>query len=219
MNIAVILAAGTGQRFGSYKQFARLNDKPVITYALEKFNCSKKISRIIVVTIKTKLSHVQYLVRQYRFEKVSDIIIGGKERQDSVLKALDVLPDHGYVAIHDACRPLFADKIIVKGFGLVRNYQALIPVIPLTDTVKIIKRNKVIRTIDRKDLYCVQTPQFFEINLLKKAYLQAEADKFYATDDAGIIEHYGHQIQTISGNRENIKITEKQDLEILRYLL
>lgn len=219
MNIAIILAAGKGSRFGSPKQFALIKNKPVISYSLEKFNRAPDVNRIIVVTAKSKISYVSQLAKRYRFHKISDVIAGGKERQDSVKAALQILPDLGYVTIHDAARPLFNKNLIEQGFRQVKKLKAVIPVLPIRDTIKKVKDDKVIKTIDRTQLYYVQTPQFFEIKLLKKVYQKAYQDNYYATDDANLFERVKYEVYTIDGNKQNIKITDKQDLEIIKNFL
>ncbi len=219
MNIAVVLAAGTGKRFGSLKQFALVKNRPLIYYSLIKFEQSEHVNRIIVVTIKSKLAYLKQLAKKYHLHKVTDIIEGGKERQDSVLNALKILPANGYITIHDSARPLFNTAIIRQGFINVRKHKSVITVLPIQDTVKKVKQHKIIRTIDRSNLYYVQTPQFFDVRLLKQAYQKAYRDKFYATDDAGIIEHSNYKVFAIPGNRENMKITDKQDLQLVRRLL
>lgn len=219
MNFAIILAAGKGQRYGSKKQFAILKDKPVIYYSLQKFNQSRMTNKIIVVTLTKRIPFIKQLVKKYKFTKVSNIIAGGKERQDSVANALKLLPNHGFVAIHDAVRPMITHELIKRGYKLAKREQACIPVIPLQDTVKEIKDDSVTATLNRSNLYHVQTPQFFNINLLKKAYIKAKKEKYYATDDANLVERLGHKVYTFAGLKQNMKITDKTDLKIISSIL
>ncbi|MBS4015810.1 MAG: 2-C-methyl-D-erythritol 4-phosphate cytidylyltransferase [Candidatus Latescibacteria bacterium] len=219
MNIAVILAAGKGKRFGQAKQFVLIKDKPVIIYSLEKFNQSELIDRIVVVTTKNKVAHVQQLIKTYHLSKITDIIVGGKERQDSIFNALKILPDTGYVAIHDSARPLFNPDLIAQGFKQVKKHQACIPVLPVADTIKQVKLNKIVQTLDRADLYYAQTPQFFSLKLIKKAYHKAYQEKYYATDDAGLVERTRQKIYAITGHKQNIKITEPSDLDLIENYL
>jgi 2-C-methyl-D-erythritol 4-phosphate cytidylyltransferase len=218
MNYAIILASGQGKRFGGLKQFLMLRNKPVILYSLEKFEASNDVNQILIVTLKSKISYLEELINQHRLHKVSAIITGGLERQDSVNNALKILPDKGYVAIHDAARPLLTQTIITRGFRLVRKYPACIPVVPIYDTVKEVKDGWVQKTLDRSSLYSVQTPQFFELGLLKKAYEHAYKKNLYQNDDAGIIELLGYPVYTFLGDKVNIKITDQKDLELLKCL-
>ncbi|MCS7258936.1 MAG: 2-C-methyl-D-erythritol 4-phosphate cytidylyltransferase [candidate division WOR-3 bacterium] len=218
MNFAIILAAGRGQRFGGLKQFLMVNKKPLIYYSIVKFNRSPFVDKIILVTLQEKINYLKMLASKYQLNKTQAVIAGGKERQDSVYNALKLLPDNGYVAIHDAVRPLVSLSLIKKGFLLVKKHRACIPVLPIYDTVKEVKNHRVIKTLERSQLYYVQTPQFFEIALLKKAYAHAYKQNIYQTDDAGIVEFLGTPVFTFEGEKTNIKITEKNDLIIIKKL-
>lgn len=219
MNFAVILAAGRGQRFGKRKQFALIKDKPVIYYSIKKFEDAKEVYQIIIVTNKDRIKYIKRLIKKYNFSKTKNIIVGGKERQDSMHNALKILPNQGYVVIHDAVRPLIDNKLIKQGFELVKKYQACIPAIPIQDTIKEIHHNVVNKTLNRANLYQIQTPQFFNIRLLKKAYTKAKKEKYYATDDANLVERLHLKVYAIPGLKQNIKITDKTDLKIINSIL
>lgn len=219
MNYSVILAAGKGKRFGKEKQFNIIKNKPVIFYSIKTFNKCPVIDEIIVVTNKEKIQYVKTFVKRYRFRKVTNVIIGGKERQDSMRNALKILPNKGYVAIHDSARPLLTQETIINGFDCVKRYQASIPVIPIQDTIKQVKNGVVVKTLDRSKLCYVQTPQFFELGLLKKAYQKADKENYYATDDASLVERLGTKVHTFQGLKQNIKITDKKDVELIKALL
>jgi 2-C-methyl-D-erythritol 4-phosphate cytidylyltransferase len=219
MNFAVILAAGQGKRFGREKQFVLINNKPVIYYSIQKFNQSPVIDKIIIVTLKNYIPFLRQLVKKYKFDKVSDIIVGGAQRQDSVKNVLRVLPEKGYVAIHDAARPNFKSKLVSQGFRMVSKTKACIPVIPVQDTIKIAEKNSIKETLDRKKLYIAQTPQFFDVELLKNAYDEVYQEQYYASDDANLIERLGRKVYTIAGSKQNIKITDKEDLPLIKVLL
>jgi 2-C-methyl-D-erythritol 4-phosphate cytidylyltransferase len=219
MNFAVILAAGAGKRFGKEKQFVKINNLPVIYYSIKAFNQSPVIDKIIIVTKKERISYLRQLVKKYNFSKVESIVEGGLKRQDSMRNALKVLPDKGNVAIHDSARPLLNISMIAQGFRFVKKYKAVIPVLPVTDTIKQVKNDFVIKTIDRTDLSYVQTPQFYELSLLKKAYLKAEHTNYYATDDANLIERLWKKVYVVPGLKQNIKITDQEDLALVKKLL
>lgn len=219
MNFAIILAAGKGRRFGKEKQFAILNKKPLIYYSIQKFNTSLSVDKITIVTTKNRIDFIKKLITKYNFYKVREVIIGGRERQDSASNAISILPDKGYVAIHDSARPLITLDLIKQGFKVCKTYKAAIPILPVLDTIKTVNQNKISKTIDRSQLCLVQTPQFFEINLLKAAYQKAKKDKYYATDDANLIERLGIKVMTFPGLKQNIKITDKVDLKLVKAFL
>ncbi|MCX7785493.1 MAG: 2-C-methyl-D-erythritol 4-phosphate cytidylyltransferase [candidate division WOR-3 bacterium] len=218
MNYAIVLAAGKGKRFGKEKQFALIRRKPVLYYAIKMFQQSSCVDKIIVAVQKRHLSRVATLIKRNNFSKVSALVIGGKHRQDSVHNALKALPDTGYVAIHDAVRIGLSNELIEQGFNYCQKYKACIPVVPIEDTVKVVRHNIVKKTLDRSKLCLAQTPQFFEIGLLKRAYQKAYQDKYYATDDAQLLERIKVKIYTIPGAKLNLKITDRIDLEILKHL-
>jgi len=219
MNFAVILAAGVGKRFGKEKQFVKINNLPIIYYSIKAFNQSAVVDKIIIVTKKERIGYLRKLIKRYNFSKVEKIVEGGLKRQDSMRNALKILPDKGYVAIHDSARPLLIQSMIARGFRLVKKYKAVIPVLSVIDTIKQIKNDFVLKTIDRTDLYYVQTPQFFELGLVKKAYTKALWEDYYATDDANLIEHLWKKVYVMPGLKQNIKITDKQDLLLIKKLL
>lgn len=219
MNTAIILAAGQGRRFGRLKQFIILKGKPVVYYSLFKFSRSPCVDNIIVVTLKSKISYLNKLIKKYNFSKISNVVIGGETRQDSVANALKLILSKGYVAIHDAARPNFSERFIQVGFKLVKKFKAIIPVIPITDTIKMINHNEVIQTIDRNSLYYVQTPQFFELDLIKKAYNFAAQQKYNTTDDASLIEKLGLKVYILKGTKSNIKLTDYEDFILLKKII
>jgi 2-C-methyl-D-erythritol 4-phosphate cytidylyltransferase len=219
MNFAVILAAGKGKRFGKEKQFVLIKNKPVIYYSILKFNKSPIVQKIIIVVSKDRVHYLKNMIKKYNLSKVSSVIVGGIARQDSMRNALELLPEKGYVVIHDAARPLFSKTLIRQGFNFAEKFQTCIPVIPIQDTIKKVKNSIVIKTINRSDLYCIQTPQFYEIRLLKKAYNKACQVNYYATDDANLVEQVGFKVHTIPGQKQNIKITDTEDLELIKALI
>lgn len=214
----IILAAGKGKRFGSLKQFFFIKNKPLFIYsviAFEKSVCDE----IFIVTLRNKKRDVQNWVKDLSFLKVKKVIIGGEERFHSVMKALRFLPNEGYVAIHDASRPLVTPDFINRGFKLVEKYKAVIFGIKSEDTLKTVFNNKVIATLDRNYIYRVQTPQFFEIEIIKKAYQLAKKEKWKGTDDAYFLEKAGFSIYLFAGNKKNLKVTTKEDLELINTLI
>ncbi|MEO0115905.1 MAG: 2-C-methyl-D-erythritol 4-phosphate cytidylyltransferase [candidate division WOR-3 bacterium] len=220
MNFGLIVAAGKGERFGGTKQFFLLDGKPVVLHTIETFVHSRSIDQIVLVVNEPKIRYIETLLDLHEIKKkIKAVIGGGKERQDSVWNGLKALPNRGMVAIHDGVRPLLDTKILATGFTLCRTHKAVITALPITDTIKEVKDSRVVRTVDRANLYLVQTPQFYEIGLIKKAYEKAMADKFYATDDSTLVERLGVAVQIIPGSSANIKITNRDDLKLVEKIV
>lgn len=216
---AVLVAAGKGRRFGGLKQFYSYNDRPLFLYALDNFETNKNINKITVVVPINSIKYVTRTIKEWRFKKVHNIIAGGKRRQNSVLNALNnIKTNSGIVIIHDGVRPVVTDKLINKGIKLCRKYRAVIFGSKISDTVKGAKNNRVTRTISRNNLYLIQTPQFFDINLLKNAYKSANLSVEY-TDEAAMLESLEIPVYLFQGDRFNIKITRRNDLKILSKIL
>jgi 2-C-methyl-D-erythritol 4-phosphate cytidylyltransferase len=221
MNFGLIVAAGKGERFGGTKQFFLLDGKPVVQHVVEAFVRCRCIDQIILVVNEPKINYIEILIELNEIKKIRAVVSGGTERQDSVWNGLQALPPtaKGFIAIHDGVRPLFEPKILAQGFALCRNYQAVICAIPVTDTIKEAKENKILKTLERSNLYLIQTPQFYEIELIKKAYQKAMKDKFYATDDSALVERLGVTVQVLPGSNANIKITNREDLRLVERLI
>lgn len=213
-NHALIVAAGQGRRFGKEKQFTRIHGRPVLIHTLLVFQECQKISTITLVVPASRLPYAKKLMKTWGITKITHIQPGGKRRQDSVLKALTTMKGKkGVVVVHDGVRPCLTPALLLRGIRLCQKHKALIPVRPVPETIKKVKNNKVIRTIPRKNLYLAQTPQFFNINLLLKAYTKANKNVEY-TDDAAVVEALGVPVYCFAGDETNIKITHKKDLEL-----
>jgi 2-C-methyl-D-erythritol 4-phosphate cytidylyltransferase len=221
MNFGLIVAAGKGKRFGGTKQFFVLDGKPVVLHALEAFERSRIIDQIILVTNEHKVNYMETLIELHEIKKIKTIVSGGEQRQDSVWQGLQIIPEkaQGYVAIHDGVRPCVETKLLAQGFASCRIHKAVIYGLPIADTLKEANDGVILQTLDRSNLYLVQTPQFYEIQLIKKAYQQAIKDNFYATDDSALVERLGHKVHILPGNKSNIKITNREDLRLVQKLL
>ncbi len=158
---------------------------------------------------------------KYNFSKVQKIIDGGETRQDSVYNGLKALsPDVDIVVIHDGARPLVEETLIQDSIEAAQKNGAVIAAIPLKDTVKKSQKNFFIKeTLNREEIWRAQTPQTFKYDMILSAYHQAYKDKFCATDDAAIVERYGHKVKMIIGSEENIKITTPFDIIIAENFL
>ncbi|KPJ73847.1 hypothetical protein AMJ52_02845 [candidate division TA06 bacterium DG_78] len=218
-NYAVIVAAGRSTRFGQTKQFYPFKGRPLILYALDPFETNAHINDIIVVVPRQRITYTRYLIKKWGYKKIRHIVAGGTRRQDSVLCGLNTLKrQSGIVAIHDGCRPIGVSNLISRGIKLCYKYQAVIFGILVHDTIKRVKKYRVQNTVSRSNLYLIQTPQFFSINLIKRAYAQADLSIDY-TDEAAILESLGWPVYCFTGNRFNIKITEVSDLRTINTLL
>ena len=235
---AVIVAAGTGKRMNNSvkKQYMEIAGSPVLYYTLMAFEKSE-VDEIVIVTGEDDIPYVkEQIVEGYGIKKVTAICAGGKERCDSVYEGIkqilnvegtDGCPD-GYVLIHDGVRPLVTPEFINSCIASVKKYGACIPGVPEKDTVKEADDNMdVVRTPDRKKMYRIQTPQCFDLALIKEAF-----EKYYGentrvgagsaamTDDAMLVEKYtGHKVKIIEGDDKNIKITTPEDIGLAEYYL
>lgn len=212
-NYAIIVAAGKGRRFGQAKQFYPLQGRPLLLYALDPFETNTNISYIIIVVPQRRITQIRTLIEKNRYKKVRYIVAGGERRQDSVLNGLNTIKKKsGIVVIHDGCRPIVASTLINRGIKLCQKYRAVIFGVPVNDTIKRVKKYLVQSTVPRSGLYLIQTPQFFDLDLIKKAYARADNSTDY-TDEAAILESLGWPVYCSPGDRFNIKITEKGDLK------
>jgi 2-C-methyl-D-erythritol 4-phosphate cytidylyltransferase len=212
---AIIPAAGLGIRMGSSvpKQFLLLDGKPILHHTLSVLDQCSIVNEIILVVSEKEVTKAQQEI-QGSHPKVTKVIAGGKERQDSVgngLQSLDSEAD--IVVIHDGVRPFVSPGLIRKTVEAARDFGSAITAIPISDTIKKVNgEGQVERTVDRGGLWRVQTPQTFRVSLLKEAFEKARADNFYGTDESSLIEHLGKEVKVIPGSEFNIKITRSEDL-------
>lgn len=218
--VAVVLAAGKGKRMGSDvpKQYIELDNKPIVYYSLNIFQESEVIDEIILVTGEDEIEYCRTdIVLKYGLSKVTNIIEGGKERYDSVYKAIQSICNCDFVFIHDGARPFIEDKIISKLYHAVKEYQACVVGVKTKDTVKIANQDEWIASTPNRDLiWNVQTPQVFEYGLIKVAYERLIKNGCEnVTDDAMVVENMLQQkVKLVEGNDQNIKVTTPFDLVI-----
>jgi 2-C-methyl-D-erythritol 4-phosphate cytidylyltransferase len=224
-NIAIILASGSGSRFGSKlpKQFVRLAGKPVIQYTIEAFENSDCIDEIIIVSKEDYIDFIYEIINTQLFKKVSKVVIGGAQRYDSTLSALKAIDsDEANLIIHDAVRPFVSEDIINRCVTALRSFNAVDVVVDATDTIVRV-RDEIIQDIpDRRFLKRGQTPQAFKKTTLEKAYGLFMKDKEkIASDDCGIVLKYlsEEKICTVNGEEENFKITHQQDIYLADNLI
>lgn len=224
MDYIIIVAGGKGLRMGADipKQFLPVGGKPVLMRTLERFREYAADLQIILVLPKTQQDYWRELCQQYNFDVEYTLANGGETRFHSVQNGLALVPDdaEGVVGVHDGVRPFPSVEVIRNCYETARTAKAVIPVIPIVETVRhLVSESNVQRsiTVPRGDYRLVQTPQTFDIQLLKAANRQPYNDGF--TDDASVVEAYGFDITLVEGNRENIKITTPFDMTIAEALL
>jgi len=207
----IIVSAGKGIRMGGVeKQFLPLNGVPIFLYSVKTFASLEEIEKIILVLPEEKLKYIEHLIREFEIKRDIIITAGGEERQDSVREGLKNV-ESDIVLIHDGVRPFVSPTLIQKIIENVERYGAVIPAIPVPDTIKRVEKNQVVATLNRDEIYAVQTPQGFEKEIIQEAYEFAYQDGFYGTDDAFLIERLGIGVKIIEGEPFNIKITRKED--------
>jgi 2-C-methyl-D-erythritol 4-phosphate cytidylyltransferase len=226
--VAIVPAAGSGKRLGGRikKPFVILRGKPIIAHTLKALERCAAIDEIIIASEASSVKRFTSLVKKYRFNKVSDIVIGGKTREESVRNVLAALktparketgPSFDIVVVHDGARPLIDGATIAEAIRLADKFGACVVGAPETDTVKLVDSSLFIRkTLDRSRIYRAATPQAFKYDIIKKAY--ALKGKVRITDDAGLVEHLGNPVKLLVGPYRNIKITTKEDLKIAETL-
>lgn len=218
-NSVIIPAAGQGKRMGTSikKQYLKIGNKPIIAHTLEKFIQSKWIHEIIVVIAEEDRGYMNNeILNKYNFNKQIKLVIGGKERQESVYNGLiNISNKTEVVLIHDGARPFISEEEIQKVIEGVWTYGACIVGVRVKDTIKMIdKEGYIMDTPDRSKLWSIQTPQGFKKEIILKAHKKAKEDKYLGTDDGVLVERLGYRVKIIEGKYENIKITTTDDLLI-----
>jgi len=215
MDYVIIVAGGKGLRMGSDipKQFLPIGGKPVLMRTIERFRAYSKDLQIILVLPEAQQDYWQGLCKEYNFKVEYLLANGGQTRFHSVQNGLALVPDdaQGVIGVHDGVRPFPSIEVIRRCYETARTAKAVIPVIPIVETVC----NS--QAVPRDEYRLVQTPQTFDIQLLKAANRQPYNDGF--TDDASVVESYGHQITLVEGNRENIKITTPYDITVAEAII
>ncbi|TYB30993.1 MAG: 2-C-methyl-D-erythritol 4-phosphate cytidylyltransferase [Candidatus Mcinerneyibacterium aminivorans] len=219
MNLgAVILAGGSGRRMDCNikKQYLKINGESIFIISLKKLLNIKSIDQYVLVIPEEDKKFVSRILKENNIKNVK-IAYGGNRRQDSVVNGLKMLKSVESVLIHDSVRPFFKEQLINKGIKQLRNYSAVIPAIPLKDTIKKVENGVVSKTLDRSKLVAVQTPQFFDYKELLNLYEKFNNINF--TDDSYLFELKNKEVSIIMGLEENIKITTPVDYEIAKMLV
>lgn len=218
MEYIIIVAGGKGLRMGGDipKQFLPIGGKPVLMRTIERFREYSKDICVILVLPKAQQEYWHALCKQYDFQEEYVIANGGETRFHSVKNGLDLIPDdsEGTVGVHDGVRPFPSTDVIRRCYETARTAKAVIPVIPVVETLRHVEEK---RNVQRSEYRLVQTPQVFDIQLLKRANRQEYKEQF--TDDASVVESIGQDVTMVEGNRENIKITTPFDIKIAESIL
>ena len=215
MNIAIVVAAGSGKRFGAEKpkQFLEICGKPLLIHTLQKFSDCPAIDEIILVLAAEEIENFQPILAKYNFNKSIKLISGGQTRAASVfngLKSIDSLKAK-IVAVHDGARPLVTIEEITRTIETAKVSGAACLTAAVTDTIKEISGGKIVRTIDRSKLRRALTPQAFRFEIIKRAFENVDLSEA-ATDECFLVEKLGIEISAVEGSAENIKITTPEDL-------
>lgn len=226
MNIALVLAAGSGTRMNNEqpKQFILVNGKPLFLYSVETFQNNENIDAIVIATNKEYIEQVEELAKGY--SKVKSVIAGGETRQQSVYNGLKEIEkfignEKDLVLIHDSARPLVSERIINENVTLGKQFGAVDTVVQASDTIINSKDKETINEIlNRSELYQTQTPQTFEFGIIKKAHERALKDNVpNVTDDCKLVMHFGVDVHFARGDKLNFKVTTPEDLEMFKALV
>ncbi len=216
----VIPAAGQGKRMkaGKNKLFIELSGIPIIVYTLRVFEEDPDCRGIILSINPAEKDYFSQLIAAYGLKKVKKLVMGGKERQQSVYNGLQHAGEE-IILVHDGARPFINLGQISELTTAASLHGGAVIAVPVKDTIKKAANKKVLETVERSSLWAVQTPQAFRVSILKRAYEQAEAEAFLGTDDASLLERINEQVVIIEGNYDNIKITTQEDLYFAEAIL
>jgi len=222
MNTAIIVAAGSGTRFGGAKakQFLEIFGKPIVVYALERFEFCPSIDEIILVLPAAEIENFSKIAAKYNLKKLTKIVEGGETRAASVLNGFRAIDSKRceIVAVHDGARPLVTVEEISKTIDRARETGAACLAAKVTDTIKEIADGKIVRTVERANLRRALTPQTFRYEILRRAFEACKINEA-ATDESFLAENIGVEVSIVEGGAQNIKITRAEDLILAEILL
>ena len=213
---AVIAAAGISQRCeGEDKLFYRIKEKPVLAHTIDAFQKCDLINDIIIVAREDMFEPITDICTKYRFSKVSKVMKGGQTRTESVMNGIYAASKKAYlIAVHDGARPCVDVDTITRTIKTAKITQAAAPAIPITSTVKRVENTIISETVDREELFEIQTPQVFRLEIIKAALSNVLKKSIDITDDCRAAEIIGVPVHIVEGSRRNIKITTIEDLSI-----
>ena len=208
----VIVGAGSSRRMGTDKVFMALAEKPLLAWSVDVCQRCELVDQIVIVLNKSKLHLGRKLVAERGWSKVMEVCAGGDRRQDSVRQGLDKLRGCDWVLIHDGARPFLTLDLIGDGLKAARVTGSAVAAVPVKDTVKLGGSDLMVRgTLNRQELWAVQTPQVFRFDIITGAHQRVGSD---VTDDASMVEQLGHKVKLYMGSYNNIKITTPEDLAL-----
>jgi 2-C-methyl-D-erythritol 4-phosphate cytidylyltransferase len=208
----VIAGAGSSQRMGTDKVFLALVGKPLLAWSADVCQSCELVSQIVIVLNESKLDLGRRLVAEKGWTKVVEVCPGGDRRQDSVRQGLNKLRDCDWTIIHDGARPFITLDLIRRGLEVAQSTGAAVAAVPVKDTIKVGGSDFMVReTLNRQELWAVQTPQVFRFDIITKAHEQITGD---VTDDASMVEQMGYKVKLYMGSYGNIKITTPEDLAL-----
>jgi len=218
---AIIVAAGSSRRMGFNKLFAEIAGAPVIAHTIHAFERAGSVTEIIVVACDDRHTEIGKIACDQKFKKVRSIVTGGEHRQDSVRAGLAHLSAGAkYVSVHDAARPLITPERIERVFDQCRVHGAATLAEPINDTLKRADADLIVfGSVDRHQLYAMQTPQIFERSLIEGAYRAIYAENISVTDEVSAVERLGRKVALVLNDDFNLKITYPRDLLVAEFVL
>ncbi len=219
MNTAIIVAAGSGERFRSEtpKQFLELKGRAVLDRTIEQVSAAPSVDSIVLVLSSDRVD--EWTARQSDLPKVDSVVAGGSSRAESVLNGLKAVSERcDIVAVHDGARPMVSVDEIERVIEKAKETGAACLVAEVTDTIKSIRGGEIAATLDRSRLRRALTPQAFRLEVLKRAFDQADRNES-ATDDSYLVEKLGHPVAFVEGSPANIKITHPADLILVEAMM
>jgi 2-C-methyl-D-erythritol 4-phosphate cytidylyltransferase len=224
MNVAIVVAAGSGTRLGGNrpKQFLELDGIPIIIHALRQFERCHAINEIVAVLPAEETAGFLSQAKEFGLDKLSRVVAGGQTRAQSVQRGLAAISEAEIVAVHDGVRPFVTPEEIERVVQAAQTSGAAVLVAPVADTIKEVEGNRIVRTVTRSKLRRALTPQCFRFEILKRAYEaldQFEAAGGEVTDEGLLVERLGIEIVAVEGSARNIKITREEDLVLAEAIL
>lgn len=224
MNVAIVVAAGSGTRLGGNrpKQFLELGGVPIIIHALRQFERCHAINEIVAVLPAEETAGFSSQAKEFGLRKLSRVVAGGETRAQSVRRGLAAISEAEIVAVHDGVRPFVTSEEIERVVQAAKTSGAAVLVAPVADTIKEVEGDRIVRTVPRNRLRRALTPQCFRFEILKRAYEaldQSEAAGVEVTDESFLVERLGVEIAAVEGSARNIKITREEDLALAEALL
>ena len=217
---AVVVAAGSSSRMGSDKILLDLLGEPVIVRSVRALQNVPAVREIVIVTREALLVQISQFCADFDLYKVKKVVVGGATRTESVFRGISELSGESeLIAIHDGARPLVTEELIGDVIECAARTGAAAPAVALKDTVKLVKDGTVERTLDRKQLRAIQTPQVFDRDLIRAALQKAIADRAELTDDCSAVERMGMTVSLTEGSDENLKLTTPLDVAIAESIL